>query len=335
MFRRWGDGIGIPDAMYLSQADCADLMIGGSTLIRRRYGDTVALAGAEGTSDFPALLLDAINKNLRQAYLDVPIKWPQFCKKNTARDFKNIYSIAMSEFPDLLAENEAAETKDAQLSDGKENYALAAFRRRASITWKAFINDDLQAFNRIPLLMATAARRKEDDVAFAPITDNQMMADGQPLFAAAPQEPGQRRGQSAVPSVHALARCETLLKKQKGPAGTARLEISRESSCPDHAEVMTEQVLHSTWDPEASAFERKNPFANKVEMVSNSRLDDASEDAWYGLALLSDPWWAWRSPSSNRRKAPCSGRRRRSTPTTSGSPSGTSSPRTRLTGARS
>ncbi len=60
------------------------------------------------------------------------------------------------------------------------------------------------------------------------------------------------------------------------------------SLVPITLETLLEQVLHSTWDPEASAFERKNPFANKVEMVSNSRLDDASEDAWYGLALLSD-----------------------------------------------
>ena len=94
---------------------------------------------------------------------------------------------------------------------------------------------------------------------------------------------------AAVPSVTSLAAMRTLLKKQKGPLGAARLEISLGISLvPITLETLLEQVLHSTWDPEASAFERKNPFANKVEMVSNSRLDDASEDAWYGLALLSD-----------------------------------------------
>ncbi|MGO8703649.1 MAG: hypothetical protein ACLQVA_07505, partial [Candidatus Brocadiia bacterium] len=290
MFRRWGDGIGIPDAMYLSQADCADLMIGGSTLIRRRYGDTVALAGAEGTSDFPAILIDAINKNMRQAYLDVPIKWPAFCKKNTARDFKNIYSIAMSEFPDLLEENEAAETKDAQLSDGKETYSLAAFRRRASITWKAFINDDLQAFNRIPLLMATAARRKEDDVAFAPILANQTMADGQPLFSTAHNNLVSGAGNVGVPSVATIGAGETLLLRQKGPAGTARLELTPGIILtPAGLKVITEQVIHSTWDPAAEAFQRMNPYANKLVHCFSSRLDDVSAAAWYVLAQLSDP----------------------------------------------
>ena len=282
MFRRWGDGIGIPDAMYLSQADCADLMIGGSTLIRRRYGDTVALAGAEGTSDFPAILIDAINKNMRQAYLDVPIKWPAFCKKNTARDFKNIYSIAMSEFPDLLEENEAAETKDAQLSDGKETYSLAAFRRRASITWKAFINDDLQAFNRIPLLMATAARRKEDNVAFAPILANQTMADGQPLFSTAHNNLVSGAGNVGVPSVATIGAGETLLLRQKGPAGTARLELTPGIILtPAGLKVITEQVIHSTWDPAAEAFQRMNPYANKLVHCFSSRLDDVSAAAWY------------------------------------------------------
>jgi hypothetical protein len=290
MFRRWGDGIGIPDAMYLSQADCADLMIGGSTLIRRRYGDTVALAGAESTSDFPAILIDAINKNMRQAYLDVPIKWPAFCKKNTARDFKNIYSIAMSEFPDLLSENEAAEAKDAQITDGKETYALGVFRRRASITWKAFINDDLQAFNRIPLLMATAARRKEDDVAFAPILTNQTMADGQPLFSAAHNNLVSGAGNVGVPSVPTIGACETLLLRQKGPAGTARLELTPGIILtPAGLKVIAEQVIHSTWDPAAQAFQRMNPYANKLVHCFSSRLDDVSAAAWYVLAQLSDP----------------------------------------------
>ena len=287
MFKHYLAGLGVQDAMYLSRAQCADMMVDPRYL--RRMCPTVALAaGAEGTSDFPALLLDAINKTLRQAYLDVPIMWPKFCKKNTARDFKPLYSIAMSEFPDLLPENEAAEIKDAALADSKETYKLGVFRRRASITWQAFINDDLGAFNRIPLLMATSARRKEDDVAFAPITGNQMMADGYALFSTQHNNIVSGTG-SAVPSVTSLAAMRTLLKKQKGPLGAARLEISLGISLvPITLETLLEQVLHSTWDPAASAFERKNPFANKVEMVSNSRLDDASENVWYGLALLSD-----------------------------------------------
>jgi hypothetical protein len=288
MFKHYLADLGVADAMYLSRSQCADMMVDPRYL--RRMCPTVALAaGAEGTSDFPALLLDAINKTLRQAYLDVPIMWPKFCKKNTARDFKPLYSIAMSEFPDLLPENEAAEVKDAALADTKETYKLGVFRRRASITWQAFINDDMSAFNRIPLLMATASRRKEDDVAFAPITSNQRMQDGYNLFDAVNHKNVVSGTGAAVPSVTSLAAMRTLLKKQKGPAGAARLEISLGISLvPITLETLLEQVLHSTWDPEASAFERKNPFANKVEMVSNSRLDDASEDAWYGLALLSD-----------------------------------------------
>jgi hypothetical protein len=214
--------------------------------------------------------------------------WPKFCRKNTARDFKNIYSIAMSEFPDLLPENEAAEVKDAVLTDTKESYKLGVFRRRAAITWMAFINDDMSAFNRIPLMMATASRRKEDDVAFAPITGNQMMQDGYALFSTQHNNIVSGTG-SAVPSVTSLAAMRTLLKKQKGPAGAARLEISLGMGLvPVTLETLMEQVLHSTWDPAASAFERKNPFSGTVQMVVNSRLDDASESMWYGLASLSD-----------------------------------------------
>ena len=227
MFRRWGDGIGIPDAMYLSQADCADLMIGGSTLIRRRYGDTVALAGAEGTSDFPAILLDAINKNLRQAYLDVPIKWPAFCKKNTARDFKNIYSIAMSEFPDLLEENEAAETKDAQLSDGKETYSLAAFRRQGL--------DHLEGVHQrrpsgVQPHPAAHGDRRAPEGGRRCLRARSWRTRRWPT--ASRSSPPRTTTWSAARATSAsrpwprIGACETLLLRQKGPAGTARLELT-------------------------------------------------------------------------------------------------------------
>ena len=295
MARRFFDGIGVPDALYLSQAETADLMIGGARALSNKYGSVVALgAGGESTSDFPSLLLDAINKTLRQAYLDRPVTWPKFCKKNTARDFKNIYSIAMSEFPDLLAENEMAEYKDVQVSDAKENYALGVYRAGATISWKTFVNDDLSAFNRLPLEMATAARRKEEDVAYLPLTSNQVMADGYNLFdythhknvcsGAVP-----RAGAGGVPSVVSMGSMETLMISQKGPKGAARLEVKPAIVLvPAALKVLTEQLIHSTWDPASSAFQRFNPYT-RMSMEYNTRLDDADAAVWYVLADLADP----------------------------------------------
>jgi hypothetical protein len=293
MFRRWAESRGVPDAMYLSQAECADLMIGGFAGLRRRWGDVIALsAGGESTSDFPSLLMDAINKTLRQAYLDRPVTWPKFCKKNTAKDFKPLHSIAMSEFPDLLPENEMAESKDAAISDGQMQYALGIFRRAATISWKAFVNDDLSAFNRLPLEMATAARRKEEDIAYAPLTSNKL-ADGTDLFSSGHKNIASGSspvtGAGGVPSVTTAGAMKQLMISQKGPAGVARLEI-RPAILLVPAGLLTiaEQLIHSTWDPAASAFQRYNPYT-RMSLEYNTRLDDNSAAYWYMLADLADP----------------------------------------------
>jgi hypothetical protein len=298
MGRRFFDGLGVPDAMYLTQAETADLMIGGAARLRQKYGGLVALAGGESTSDFPAILVDAINKTLRQAYLDRPVTWPQFCKKVTARDFKTIHSIGMSEFPDLLPESEAAETKDADLTDLQQTYALGVYRRSATISWKAFVNDDLSAFNRIPLEMATSARRKEEDIAYAPITSNMIMADGYALFSTqhanicAGTTAGAKTGVTGaggVISVVTAGAMELCMIIQKGPAGAARLEIKPALILtPAGMKVAAEQLIHSTWDPVAQAFQRFNPYT-RLAHIYNSRLDDSSEAYWYMLADLSDP----------------------------------------------
>ena len=129
MFRVYLAELGVPDTQYIGRGRCVDLMMDPRKL-HRQFPVVALAAGAESSSsDFPSLLMDAINKTLRQAYLDIPVTWPRFCKKNTGRDFKPLYSIAMSEFPDLLAENEAAEAKDAAISDGNEHYSLGVFRR--------------------------------------------------------------------------------------------------------------------------------------------------------------------------------------------------------------
>jgi hypothetical protein len=58
------------------------------------------------------------------------------------------------------------------LSDSKETYALTEYVGGIKLTRRAIINDDLDAFSRIPMLQGNAAKRKEDDVAYAIITAN-------------------------------------------------------------------------------------------------------------------------------------------------------------------
>ena len=84
----------------------------------------------------------------------------------------------------LMPINENGEFHRTMLSDNKETYSLATFGEIVSLTRKVVINDDLQAFTRVPSLLGTAAARLESDTVWNLIIANENMPDGNPLFHA-------------------------------------------------------------------------------------------------------------------------------------------------------
>jgi hypothetical protein len=71
------------------------------------------------------------------------------------------------------------------VTDGKETYALATYGRIIPINRQTIINDDMQAFTRLPALMARAATDLIADTVYTPLTTNPLLADGVALFSVA------------------------------------------------------------------------------------------------------------------------------------------------------
>lgn len=285
MFRHYLQAIGVNDAFYLSKPRLADLL--SPREFRRAYP---SIALSESTSDFTSILADTINKTLRMAYLDAPRTWNVWARRTSNDDFKTITRAALSESPDMTVRNEGHGIDYVTLTDSKETYALAEYISGIKLTRKAVINDDLDAFSRIPMLQATAAARKEDDVAYGIITANANLADGGALFNSTAFTVGGTGhanyvSSGGVPSVAQLAATEKLMMKQKGPKGAARLEIRpRYMLVPSSIYRTSQQVVSSTVDP-AKNNAAINPFFNEgLVLVPSARLDDASATAWYLLA---------------------------------------------------
>ena len=283
MFRHYLHAIGVTDAHYLSAPRLAELL--SPREFRKSYP---AIALAQSTSDFANVLIDAINKSFRMAYLDAPTTWNVWARRVVNDDFKNINRIALSEVPDLTARNQGHGVDYGIVTDSKEVYALGEFTNGIKLTRQAIINDDMNAFSRIPMLQGKAAKRKEDDVAYAIITANANLADGVALFSSAAtrlnfKTPG------AAPTVAELAATEKLLMKQKGPAAAARLELRpRFLLVPSSIYRTTQQVVTSTVDP-AKNNAAMNPFFNEgIVIVPSTRLDDNSAVIWYLLASYDD-----------------------------------------------
>jgi len=278
MYRHFLSNHGMATAFNLSRTRVVELL--SPRRLRREY-PTIALAMS--TSDFDNILRDAINKTLQQAYLDAPTTWNIWARRATNSDFKTIYRTKLSESPDLVERKEGGEVKYVNLTDAQETYALVEYTGGLILTRKAIINDDLDAFNRIPVLHANAAARKEDDVAYAIITANAAMADGVVLFHA--DHANLIAAGGAAPSVTTLAATEKLLMKQKGPKGVARLNLrARYVLVPTSIYRVTQQLISSVQDP-AKNNEAMNPFAQEgLVVVPSARLDDDSALVWYLVA---------------------------------------------------
>ncbi|MBF0152092.1 MAG: peptidase U37 [Magnetococcales bacterium] len=109
------------------------------------------------TSDFPTILANVANKTLRNAYETAPRTFQPFCRQVTANDFKAMTRVQLGEAPALDKVNEGGEYKRGPMGEGKESYRVETYGKIISISRQVLVNDDLNAFTRIPQLFGVAA----------------------------------------------------------------------------------------------------------------------------------------------------------------------------------
>lgn len=138
------------------------------------------------TSDFPIILGNAINRSLTKAYSETERTFQEWASRGTAKDFREMNRVSISGMVESFDEvKEGAEYTHAKMTDGKETYSVAKYGKIIPLTWEAMINDDLNAFGRLPKAIANKAAQKQSDIVYAILTGNPTMGDGTALFDAA------------------------------------------------------------------------------------------------------------------------------------------------------
>ncbi|WP_316191618.1 MULTISPECIES: prohead protease/major capsid protein fusion protein [unclassified Bradyrhizobium] len=239
--------------------------------------------GSMATSDFPAILANVVSKRLRNAYEVAPQNWKKLARQNNAPDFKSRAVVQLSNLPNFKQIKEGGEYQFAALGDGKEQYALSTYGRKVIITRQALINDDLSAFDRLPMLLGRAAAETEASLFWAIITSNPAMGDGNALFSAAHGNLAASGSAIAIASLNAGRKA---MRKQKGlapkPADAEPLNLTPAIIVvsPDK-ETEAQQFLATTLYPQQNA--QVNPFAGSLLQITEARL---SGNTWY---LFADP----------------------------------------------
>lgn len=141
-------------------------------------------AGMHSTSDFPIILGNTVNRVLRDEYaLQLPT-FTEWASRGVAKDFRTMTKVGLGEVGDFKEVKEGGEYEYTTLGEGGESYKVVKYGQIIAITWETLINDDLDAFSRIPRKIVAAATRKQSDIVYAILTGSHKMSDGKNLFHA-------------------------------------------------------------------------------------------------------------------------------------------------------
>ncbi|WP_374422732.1 prohead protease/major capsid protein fusion protein [Paracoccus sp. (in: a-proteobacteria)] len=240
--------------------------------------DEVATRALHSTSDFPEILSAVTNKTLRQAYDAYPRTFSLFCRQVLATDFKSMHRVQLGEAPQLLEVGESGEFKRGTLGESKESYKVKTYGRVVAITRQVLINDDLDAFTRIPAMYGNSIAQLESDVVWGIITANPAMADGNALFHTTHKN---LAGTGAALDVASVGAARAAMALQTGLDKKTVLNIRPAFLIvPAALELKAEQLVAQNLVPADSAKVVPQSIRT-LSPISEPRLDAASATSWY------------------------------------------------------
>lgn len=246
----------------------------------------IALAFTHSTSDFPLLLANTAQKAMMKGYDEADETFQVWTTAGSLPDFKVQSTVDLGSFPALRKVGEGAEYKYITVGERREQRVLATYGERFAITRQAIINDDVDAFSRLPRKMGRAAIRTVGDLAYAVLTANANMADGVALFHATHSN----LQAAAVPSTAAVDAMRVAMARQKDvgqTTGSLNIRL-KYLIVPMTIEGASKVVRESEWEVGGTSTTKNNTVPNSVrngfEVVSDGRLDDASTSIYYGAA---------------------------------------------------
>jgi hypothetical protein len=240
--------------------------------------DEVATRALHSTSDFPEILSAVTNKTLRQAYDAYPRTFSLFCRQVLATDFKSMHRVQLGEAPQLLEVGESGEFKRGTLGESKESYKVKTYGRVVAITRQVLINDDLDAFTRIPAMYGNSIAQLESDVVWGIITSNPAMADGNALFHTTHKN---LAGTGAALDVASVGAARAAMALQTGLDKKTVLNIRPAFLIvPAALELKAEQLVAQNLVPADSAKVVPQSIRT-LAPISEPRLYAASATSWY------------------------------------------------------
>jgi len=235
------------------------------------------------SDDFPKILENVGNKMLREAYLEYPSTFETWTVKGEGRDFKEMSRVQLSEAADLKHVPEGAEYMHGSFGESKEVFKIQKYGRIFRISWESLINDDLRAFDRVSKAYIQAAKRGLNAQVYKVLTENNAMADGVALFHADHNNLENETANKGIVSPDRLSAARAKMRLQTGLQTESPLNIEPANLIvPAALESDADIIVNSQIGINGSDVPgAKNPFYQKLNVITEPLLDATSTKAWY------------------------------------------------------
>lgn len=130
------------------------------------------LREAMGVADFPNLFGDLLYRQLLGNYMPYPTTYQRWCRVVDVKDFRTLHLYAIDGGQGILPQvKEHGPYPEVTFVETPYGVAVLKYGQRYGISFEMLIQDDLNAFNSRPLMMATGARRSEEYLATTMLCD--------------------------------------------------------------------------------------------------------------------------------------------------------------------
>lgn len=283
LFRARMDGGEVNEftSMTLRELARAHLMNVG---IKKQWGDPMQMvgdamglggarmsAGHHSTSDFVEVLANVANKAMLKGFMEADETFDAWTAAGVLTDFKPAKRVDLNLFPNLAEVIEGAEYTYATMGDRGESIQLATYGRMFPITRQAIVNDDMNAFTRIPARMGRAAHRTIGNLVYAILVDNPTMSDNVDLFH---NTHGNLAGSGAVPTSVTVGVGRAAMARQKDPDQHAAGGLNIRPAfliVASELEGLAKTLMAAENDP-GKADRVPNPVYGMAQVIADARI---------------------------------------------------------------
>lgn len=254
--------------------------------------DHETIRAAFSTTDLPVLLGNVANKRMLREFNSYPLIAPQLCSAGDLADYKESDRVRLFDVGDLEEVPAGGEVPNSTLGEETAKNQAKRYGKTFWLDEMMIINDDMNAFTRIPRIFGSRAARKIDKVFFERLMANPTQADGKALFHTAHKN--LKTGSGSALSLPSLKAARVLFTQQVDADGESIAVLPKFLLVPswlepDAQELVAAQAIvtgENATKPATSIVSKWGLQVIGAPQLDNAANANYSTTAWY---LFADP----------------------------------------------